>query len=528
MRLFRGVQKRRLLVSLAGTGLVILLFQNCGPGFQAQNLSSSSQSGLSAAPAVQLSLGSAPDVMNATNASVPFTAQSTNNSTFTLKCSVGNAALTACTSPLNLASAPEGDVSVRVVAESSTGQNLGEVSKTYRLDKTAPSIVVSSAPAAVISATSASVQFTVTDNLSSASEITVECSLDAAAFAACASPLNYSGLATGAHTVKIRAHDKAQNTFNAPNLQFTVSLTTPTPKPTATPVATPTPTPKPTPTPTPTPTPAPTPKPTPTPTPTPAQSYNSAGCGKAVSQTGVIRDNFITVGGLSRTWNVILPDNYNPNEALPIVIGNHMNGGDKEIFMNFNLRPAGNAEKAIYIYTQAYNGEWRENCADRDTAYFNKMLDTLFGQYCINTNRVFMFGFSWGADMTNSMACCMGDRIRAAAPLSGTYNGNAINTCTAKTPPLHAYIGDQDPIYSLSEESAVLKTFSQLQKCTGGSTKTVGAGCDGGGYADKSVCTQEAYSGCLQEVSATVIKGMAHDIPKGYESLLWGFFTKYK
>jgi poly(3-hydroxybutyrate) depolymerase len=57
---------------------------------------------------------------------------------------------------------------------------------------------------------------------------------------------------------------------------------------------------------------------------------------------------------------------------------------------------------------------WRTG-DDKDHIFFGELLTLLEENYCIDTSRVFMTGFSFGAMVTNSMAQDFQDRIRAVA-----------------------------------------------------------------------------------------------------------------
>ena len=80
-----------------------------------------------------------------------------------------------------------------------------------RRDTTPPETTIGSAPAGLVATSAASVSFTASEAGSR-----FECSLDGAAFAACASPAVYSGLPEGAHAFDVRAIDKAGNVDASP------------------------------------------------------------------------------------------------------------------------------------------------------------------------------------------------------------------------------------------------------------------------------------------------------------------------
>jgi hypothetical protein len=96
-------------------------------------------------------------------------------------------------------------------------------------DTTPPDTTILTGPAGTVALTTASFTFSATEIGS-----TFECRLDAAAWAACAMPISYSGLAQGSHSFSVRATDPAGNTDQTPaSRTWTVSPTTGCPTPTS-------------------------------------------------------------------------------------------------------------------------------------------------------------------------------------------------------------------------------------------------------------------------------------------------------
>lgn len=80
-------------------------------------------------------------------------------------------------------------------------------------DGVAPETVLIEGPPAITTFTSATLRFSGTDN---ATSVSFQCRLDGADFAPCTSPVSYSGLAVGEHSVTIRAIDFSGNADATP------------------------------------------------------------------------------------------------------------------------------------------------------------------------------------------------------------------------------------------------------------------------------------------------------------------------
>ncbi len=132
----------------------------------------------------------------------------------TFECSLDGAAFEACSSPRTYSGLAVGEHELRVRATDRAGNtDPTPAVRTWTVvpDTTAPQTTLGSGlPPASTSSTGASLTF-------SADEPgTFECSLDGAAWAACASPKVYSGLSLGAREFRVRAIDAAGNVDGSP------------------------------------------------------------------------------------------------------------------------------------------------------------------------------------------------------------------------------------------------------------------------------------------------------------------------
>ncbi|OAE02745.1 phytase [Arthrobacter sp. OY3WO11] len=130
----------------------------------------------------------------------------------TFACSLDSAAFTSCTSPVSYTGLSTGSHTFQVRASDQNGVDPTPASYTWTVgttpgDTTPPETTITSGPPATTTSTSASFAFT-----SSEANSTFQCSLDAAARAACTSPQAYTGLAVGSHTFNVWATDAAGNT----------------------------------------------------------------------------------------------------------------------------------------------------------------------------------------------------------------------------------------------------------------------------------------------------------------------------
>ncbi len=90
-----------------------------------------------------------------------------------------------------------------------------------------------------------------------------------------------------------------------------------------------------------------------------------------------------------------------------------------------------------------------------DVAYFGALLDGLAAGYAVDPNRVFATGISNGGAMAHRLACELGDRIAAAAPVAGGNQIAAVAPCAPPRPvPVVAFHGTEDGCWAYEGGSA--------------------------------------------------------------------------
>jgi poly(3-hydroxybutyrate) depolymerase len=146
----------------------------------------------------------------------------------------------------------------------------------------------------------------------------------------------------------------------------------------------------------------------------------SEGCGKELSDltSGIYT---ITSAGLSRTYTIEIPANYDKNKPYRLIFGMHMMGGDMNTIVNNNYYElktyAQNANVQCIFVAPEGNSDttpWRVN-DNKDHIFFEDMLHLFKEKLCVDTSRVFCCGFSYGAMITYSLSLDFQKDLRAVA-----------------------------------------------------------------------------------------------------------------
>jgi polyhydroxybutyrate depolymerase len=133
----------------------------------------------------------------------------------------------------------------------------------------------------------------------------------------------------------------------------------------------------------------------------------------------------IDVGGITREYLVAVPQGYDPSKTHALVFGFHGSGGDREQLRRYmNVELPANGE-AVFIYPSGLPqrdggvAEWDLSQDSPDLVLVDKLLEQYTGELCIDRQRVYATGHSFGGCMSNAIGCFRGGTLRAIAPVAG-------------------------------------------------------------------------------------------------------------
>ena len=158
----------------------------------------------------------------------------------------------------------------------------------------------------------------------------------------------------------------------------------------------------------------------------------SAGCGKnsSLQKTKSVEngDRFeLRVGSENREYFITLPKNYDNTKPHKVLFAMHCMGSNAEDFVHhtpdqdhpspyYGQQKLDTEGNFIFVAPRGdTDGMPWSMSSDKDHKFIDQLITTINENYCVDTTRIFMTGFSFGAMVTNSMAQDMQHRLRAVA-----------------------------------------------------------------------------------------------------------------
>jgi polyhydroxybutyrate depolymerase len=236
----------------------------------------------------------------------------------------------------------------------------------------------------------------------------------------------------------------------------------------------------------------------------------SAGCGTKkgnVSKT-------LEVSGKTRTFVLSTPDDYDENQAYPLVFAWHGLGGWGSLARSYFGLKATAHHEAIVVYPDAlpldaFGGAagWDLTESGYDLAFFDAMYTHLSDSLCVDQDRVFSTGHSFGGYMSNGLGCYRSDVLSGIAPVAGGLG--FWGSCEEE---LAVWIthGSSDGTVPFSEGTSTRDHWIDHNDCA---DTTVS-------FSDDCV----AYEGCARDVHWCE-HGGDHDWPNFAGEAIWAFFA---
>lgn len=242
----------------------------------------------------------------------------------------------------------------------------------------------------------------------------------------------------------------------------------------------------------------------------------ASGCTGGAKQGGLLSGESIEIDGITRTYQLEVPSNYDPSKPYPIVWVFHGDGGwadQNRTMFGFN-KVAG--DDAIFVYPNGLGKSFDlETPTDenKDVALFDQLTASLASSYCVDTSRVFATGFSNGAFFSNFLGCMRGDKLRGIASHSGggPY-GPISDKCVGPAPAALVVHGTLDIIVSPNDATQSLDHWTEANECD-----------DSTSGSSPSPCV--AYNGCKKPVEKCIIPAMGHILAPGATAKTWSFFS---
>lgn len=180
-------------------------------------------------------------------------------------------------------------------------------------------------------------------------------------------------------------------------------------------------------------------------------------CGNLFGQTNIA--DSIVHQTYQRKFMVHFPPNFNTSTQRALVLNLHGGSGNMLNAQGFSLlNPVSDQYNFIVAWPQGYGiappgfswADGRNTSADQagidDIGFIQKLIDTLISRYNVDTNRIYICGFSNGGFMVQRLACQWPDRFAAMASLGSSMDTVLYQNCNPSKPvPMAFFNGTADP-----------------------------------------------------------------------------------
>ena len=156
----------------------------------------------------------------------------------------------------------------------------------------------------------------------------------------------------------------------------------------------------------------------------------------------------LAYGGVSRTYILHIPANYDPSKSYPLLMvfhGTAGSGAGMERNTQFNTTADQNG--FFVAYPDSIGAQWVLAGSNNDLTFNMNVINAIESTYSINKARVVVSGYSQGGGMARQLACDYTSTFAGVATISENFNANSESGCHPSKPiPAVLFHGTADPI----------------------------------------------------------------------------------
>jgi polyhydroxybutyrate depolymerase len=256
----------------------------------------------------------------------------------------------------------------------------------------------------------------------------------------------------------------------------------------------------------------------------------------AVAAEPGVSERRLTSGGRERTYRLFVPPGHDGRTRLPLVLDLHGSGGTaarQAATSRFEELAAREGVLVATLQAGAEGNRWNVPVtAERpdDVQYVSDVIDDVAARACTDLERVYATGFSGGARMSSLLACRLGRRITAIAPMAGL---RWPAPCEGRAIPVLTFHGLADPqnTYDGHVEGRGGEWQESVPEALAGWAKH--NGCDGEAVLDDppGPLSTLRYEGCDAEVRLVRVDGLVHAWARNEVDAtaeMWKFFSGHR
>lgn len=205
-----------------------------------------------------------------------------------------------------------------------------------------------------------------------------------------------------------------------------------------------------------------------------APPQGSAGCGKVVdlvTQEWVAQA--VDVAGVTREYWVWLPATYDSARVYPVVYQWHGCSSNAERQNNNVPVHKHSGEDAIIVRGRALENCWDTSGSGPTPPFFDALTARVESDFCADTNRRFVAGYSSGSFVAHRLACLRGDAIAGVATIAG---GQGNKNCVGATAALLVHDSD-DGTVDIGASEAARDSHLQANGCGAATTASEPSPC---------------------------------------------------